>query len=57
MMSFLLPITTMILIGLGAFCIFTSMDNDRRIREKTKGKIPFYPLAKSHISYMGRTDQ
>ncbi|SFM35638.1 hypothetical protein SAMN03159341_12819 [Paenibacillus sp. 1_12] len=57
-MSFLLPITTMILIGLGAFCIFTTMENDRRIRKKIKTRdISLLPDTQSNVSYTGRTDQ
>lgn len=37
-MDLLLPVTTMLLIGLGAFCIFTSIDNDRRIRSRMKAR-------------------
>ncbi|WP_165972223.1 hypothetical protein [Paenibacillus piri] len=57
-MSLLLPVTTMILIGLGAFCIFISIENDRTIRRKTAAAdTPFLPHTKSRVSYTGRTDQ
>ncbi|WP_282935221.1 hypothetical protein [Paenibacillus sp. RC67] len=37
-MSYLLPVTTFILIGLGAFCLFISIENDRQIREASRRK-------------------
>ncbi len=32
-MDYLLPVTTVVLIFLGAFCLFAAMANDRRSRE------------------------
>ncbi|UQZ86264.1 hypothetical protein SK3146_05557 [Paenibacillus konkukensis] len=57
-MSLLLPVTTLLLVGLGAFCIFTSMDYDRRIRNRTKAAdMSLRPLARPAMSYTNRSDQ
>ncbi|WP_158453650.1 hypothetical protein [Paenibacillus beijingensis] len=37
-MSLLLPVMTLILVVVGAFCIFLAMEHDRKIRQKSLGK-------------------
>ncbi|WP_158082403.1 hypothetical protein [Paenibacillus ferrarius] len=49
-MNYLFPITTIILIVLGAFCIFTSIENNRRIMVKSAGRVDNKPQVYSPIS-------
>ncbi|GAA4877171.1 hypothetical protein GCM10023310_66290 [Paenibacillus vulneris] len=50
-MSLLLPVTTLILIGIGAFCIFVSMEHDRLIRESTRRKRQALLSATASLSF------
>ncbi|WP_156043156.1 hypothetical protein [Paenibacillus sp. UNC451MF] len=54
-MSLLLPITTFVLIVLGAFCLFMSIENDRVIRATRRKPIPILPAAPT-VSFSKRTD-
>lgn len=50
-MSLLLPILTMVLVVIGALCLFIAIDNDRKLRMHAARKTP----AAAPATQLGRT--
>ena len=55
-MSLLLPVTTIILIGVCAFCLFVSIDNDRVIRQASQRKRQSILSTTPTLSFSKRTE-